>query len=285
MKKYLFFILLFLAAYSQAQEALKGNYTLTSVAAGKRLDGNATALYPFDPNSGDYQKWVIKQTGTTGGRKVYCLTSVATGKCLDYDGERIYPRGPDDSRTQLWIIDPSDCPNCYTLTNLPSGKRLDGNASSLYGHDPNNGDYQKWRIELVASTPSAVSPAITDIGTGKSLATGPAIANNVMRFGDWSGWQKIGFGQFRWRWSANTIDADFPKFIYVEYEVKNTKKKPVDAVASVKQCNNPELTSKYQQRFSLEAEKSGAYKVKVLNCGTKENPKTQPAVWELIKID
>jgi hypothetical protein len=285
MKKYLFFALLLLAATSHAQETLKGNYTLTSVATAKRLDGNATTLYPFDPNGGDYQTWTIKQTGVTGGRKAYRLTSVATGKCLDYDGERIYPRGPDDSRTQLWIIDPADCPNCYTLTNLLANKRLDGNAGSLYAHDPNDGNYQKWRIEPFTPAPSTVSPAITDVQPAKSLATGPKITQKALLFGDWSNWKKTGFGQFRWRWFANPIEADFPAFVYVEYEVQNSQKRIVNAVAGVQQCKNPELTSKHQQRFTLESEKSGTYKVKVMNCGTKENPKVQPVVWELIRID
>jgi hypothetical protein len=285
MKKYLFFVLLLLASTSHAQETLKGNYTLTSVATAKRLDGNATTLYPSDPNSGDYQKWTIKQTGTTGGRKVYRLTSVATGKCLDYDGERIYPRGLDDSRTQLWILDPAGCPNCYTLTNLPTGKRLDGNAGGLYAHDPNDGNYQKWRIEPIAPNTSTVSSAITDVGSAKSLATGPDITQKVLHFGDWSNWQKTGFGQFRWRWFANTTEADFPKFVYVEYEVQNKRQSTVNAVAGVKQCKNPELTSKQQQQFTLDSQKSGVYKVKVLNCGTKESPKVQPIVWELIRID
>ena len=52
-------LIITLAVSLQAQPQ-NGTYTLTTVAMGKRLDGNAESLYGFDPNNGDYQKWRIE---------------------------------------------------------------------------------------------------------------------------------------------------------------------------------------------------------------------------------
>lgn len=282
------FILLSMLALSLRAQPQNGTYTLTSVATGKRLDGNATNLYPFPPNDGDYQKWVIKQTGTTSGRKVYRLTSVATSMCLDYDGNVIYPRKPDDSRFQLWIIEASDCPNCYTLTNLPTGKRLDGNAESLYGFDRNNGDYQKWRIEAIVPSAATNTVANLELPATKSFATSTSATQKAVRFGEWSRWQGTltGFGEFRWRLVANTAAADFPKFIEVEYEVKNKRKGTVKVNAGVVQCKDPQKTSQYSKEFTVPGEATETTKVKVLNCGTAEAPKVIKAfVAERVNID
>lgn len=288
MKKYISFALLLLSASLSAQ-TLKGVYTLSSVATGKNLDGNAENLYPFPPNGGDYQKWTIKQTGTTGTRKVYALSSVATGMRLECDGNRLYPRKPDDSRNQLWIIDPDNCVDCFTLTHLVTGKRLDGNAENLYPFDPNDGNYQKWRIVPVAPAPvtaSNLSPAISQV-SNTSTAVNPAQSTQkAVRFGDWQPWQPSRFGEFRWRWVANTAAADFPKFIEVEYEVKNTRKAKVNALASVMQCGAPDQGSKYYQKFTIEAGATQNVKAKVINCGTAEKPRVvKPYVMELIRID
>lgn len=280
-------LIITLAVSLQAQPQ-NGTYTLTSVATGKRLDGNATNLYPFPPNGGDYQKWVIKQTGTTSGRKVYQLTSVATGMCLDYDGATIYPRKADDSRMQLWIIDPSNCTNCYTLTNLPLGKRLDGNAESLYGFDPNSSDYQKWRIEVVLQP--AATPNVTNLEapSTKSLANSANATQKVVQVGEWSQWEGAinGFGVFRWRLVFNNLAADFPKFVEVEYEIKNKRKSTVKAKAGVVLCNDPKTPSKYSQEFTIAGETTETIKVKVLNCGTAAKPQSaKPFVSERVLID
>ncbi len=291
MKKNLLILVLFVCVTNAAfAQTLKGTYTLTSVATGKCLDGNETNLYPFPPNNGDHQKWIIKQMGATQGRKVYRLTSVATGKCLDYNGERLYPRGPDDSRTQLWIVDPvNNCADCFTLTHLPTGKRLDGDAESLYPFDPNEGNHQKWRIVPAVPAPArpAVSPAITGgLATENTLSVGSNFTTKAIRFSDWSKWERCGFGEYRWRWGANTLSSDFPKFIDVYYEVKNTRKSAVKASAGVRMCKDPQSSSKYNHQFTLEAGQSGEYKVAVLNCGTADAPNViKPYVYELIRID
>lgn len=145
----LFVSSLFFILNSHAQ-TLDGVYTLTSVATGKSLDGDAGRLYPSVPNGGDYQKWTIK-FNSLGKQKGYTLISVATGKALDGDAGRLYPSNPNVGEFQKWRIEPTNTPDSYTLVSLATGKALDGDANRLYPSAPNGGDYQKWRITKVNS--------------------------------------------------------------------------------------------------------------------------------------
>ena len=84
----------------------------------------------------------------------------------------------------------------------------------------------------------------------------------------------------------NSLSADFPKFVDLEYEVKNKRKSAVKVNASVVLCNDPKTSSKYSQEFTIAGETTETIKVKVLNCGTAAKPQSaKPFVSERVRID
>jgi Ricin-type beta-trefoil lectin domain-like len=292
MKKYIFLVgLISILTATAIAQPPNGTYTLESIATGRRVAAGGERLYPAEKYDNNTEKWTLKLTGTyQSTRKVYTLTSVETGKCLDGDADHLYLSDANGGHYQKWIFDPvPECEDCYTLTSLATQKRLDGNVTDVYPSGPNSGNYQKWRVRATKVTP--VTPSV-DLGATATVQTTGVIAagrpglQSAIQNGDWSAWQPCGFGKFRWRWSANTISSDFPKFITVVYEVQNTRKSPVKAKVGMRQCQNPETVSKYQQEFTIGAETTETYKVTALNCGTKEQPTvTKPYVFELIRID
>ena len=139
-------ILLIRPVYGQ----FAGNYTFTSVATGKVLDGDTGRLYPLESNGGANQAWLVEPTDVqVRGTRTFTIRSKATGKCLDGDGGRIYPSDCNGGNFQKWLLESTETDGVVWITSVATGKCLDGNTEALYPGQRNGGDYQKWRIQRV----------------------------------------------------------------------------------------------------------------------------------------
>lgn len=131
-------------------QKFSGDFTFTSLATSKVLDGNTTTVYPSGANRGDYQKWRIRPTDISAGdKRTFTIRSVATGKCLDGDGGRLYVSDCNGGNYQTWLIEPADQQGYVWITSMATGKVIDGDPEKLYPSNRNGGNYQKWRMDRI----------------------------------------------------------------------------------------------------------------------------------------
>lgn len=153
------FILLLPVSHLLAQK-FTGDYTFTSLATGKVIEGSSSKVHVFSANKSEYSKWSIQPTDIrVGDKRTFSIRSVATGKCLDGDGGRLYVSDCNGGNYQTWLIEPTDKSGYVWITSVATGKVIDGDADKLYPGDRNGGDYQKWRMDrVVINTAPAAKP-------------------------------------------------------------------------------------------------------------------------------
>ncbi|WP_373551255.1 RICIN domain-containing protein [Haliscomenobacter sp.] len=275
MQKHIIITLLLLVASTLSAQVNNGTYTLKSLRTGNVIAVRNGQLAPVDRSDQNNCIWTIKQTGTLKERRVYTLTSIINGFRLDGNEQELYLHEANDGYHQKWIFDPvPDCTDCYRLTSLATRKRIDSNPVQLFPRDPDDGWDQIWRITAETPQPVAIKNAPNINPETKTInKASPDLTSNTFISGPWSEWQAFALGNFRWRWSANKFDANFPLFVQVDFEVQSTKSQPSKIMVGVMNCKDPEnSSSKYIKELPFGASQLLKYSLTAQNCGTKERP-------------
>ncbi len=178
--KLVLLLALLLCGMSVFAQKFTGDFTFTSLATGKVIEGSASKLHLFYANKGKFCKWTVEPADVRiGSKRTFTIRSLATGKCLDGDPSQLYVSDCNGGNYQKWIIEQTDKPGYVWLTSLATGKVIDGNADRLYPSDRNGGDYQKWRMDRIEQPEiTATQPARIE---APAAATPPRKQNHFNR--------------------------------------------------------------------------------------------------------